>query len=290
VPTTGELGGPPGAPRRLQHRNAVGPLARAVGDLALALRVTAGPDGRHWDVPPVSLEAAAPKPLRALRLAWTDGFGGVPVSGDTRGALARLAGALEARGCRVARCAPEGFDWPAAWETYGELNEAEGAASRSPEQEARRAEQAARAGITPDAAEPLFRGMARMLQSGGALRRYAAALERRDSLIGALERFFDAWDALLCPVSAGPAIPHCPPGTPIDVDGARVPYWTGGTAHCTPFNLTGHPAVVLPLARSSSGLPLGLQVVGRRWGELPLLAVAEQLADVIGPFGRPPGF
>jgi amidase len=41
---------------------------------------------------------------------------------------------------------------------------------------------------------------------------------RRDRLIAALERFFDRWDALLCPVTAGPAIPHRPTSTPITVD------------------------------------------------------------------------
>jgi amidase len=63
-----------------------------------------------------------------------------------------------------------------------------------------------------------------------------------------------------------------------------------GTAYTELFNLTGHPVVVLPLARSAAGLPIGLQVVGRRWGEMPLLAIAARLAMVIGPFQRPPGY
>jgi hypothetical protein len=92
----------------------------------------------------------------------------------------------------------------------------------------------------------------------------------------------------LCPVAAGPACPHCPQDTPIDVDGAAVPFWTATLGHLAPFSLTGHPSVVLPLARSSEGLPLGVQVVGRRWGEMELLAVAERIAEVSGPFAPPP--
>jgi amidase len=48
--------------------------------------------------------------------------------------------------------------------------------------------------------------------------------------------------------------------------------------------------VVLPLTRSAEGLPIGLQVIGRRWGEMRLLAIAAQLAKVIGPFRRPRGY
>jgi amidase len=57
-----------------------------------------------------------------------------------------------------------------------------------------------------------------------------------------------------------------------------------------PFNATGHPAVVLPFARSSDGLPIGLQVVGRRWSDASLLALVARLAMVIGPFTKPPDY
>ena len=121
------------------------------------------------------------------------------------------------------------------------------------------------------------------------MRDYVAALGRRDALIGLWERFFDDWDALLCPVSVGPAIPHGPSAGLIEVDGQPLPYQVAGTAYCSPFNLTGHPSVVLPLARSSEGLPIGVQLVGRRWDEPRLLAIASRLADVIGPCQPPAG-
>jgi amidase len=122
------------------------------------------------------------------------------------------------------------------------------------------------------------------------MQQYAESLTKRDDLIAALEQFFTRWDALLCPVTVGPAIPHWPYGTPVTIDGQQVPYMPAGTAYTCLFNLTGHPAVVLPLTRSSEGLPIGLQVVGRRWGEMSLLAIAARLAQVIGPFQRPPGY
>ncbi|MDQ5847741.1 MAG: amidase family protein, partial [Pseudomonadota bacterium] len=119
---------------------------------------------------------------------------------------------------------------------------------------------------------------------------YMSALTTRDGLITCMEKFFDDWDAFLCPVSVSPAIPHVPFGTPIDVDGAAVPYFLAGTSYTSPFNLTGNPVVVLPLARSKEGLPIGVQVVGRRWSEPALLSLAKKISLISGPFVPPPQF
>jgi Asp-tRNA(Asn)/Glu-tRNA(Gln) amidotransferase A subunit family amidase len=56
------------------------------------------------------------------------------------------------------------------------------------------------------------------------------------------------------------------------------------------FNLTGHPAVVLPLAKDRNGLPVGVQIVGRRWSEERLLAIAKTIASVTAGSQRPPGY
>jgi len=69
-----------------------------------------------------------------------------------------------------------------------------------------------------------------------------------------------------------------------------VPYFLATTAFTCPFNLTGHPAVVLPLAITKEGLPIGVQVLGKRWSEPALLAMAKQLSLVTGPFRPPPAF
>jgi Asp-tRNA(Asn)/Glu-tRNA(Gln) amidotransferase A subunit family amidase len=49
--------------------------------------------------------------------------------------------------------------------------------------------------------------------------------------------------------------------------------------HTQPFNLTGHPAITLPAP--SDGLPLGLQLVGRRGGTAGLLAIAAACEDIL---------
>jgi amidase len=285
VPTVGHIPELPGRPRGVRHVATPGPLARSVQDLALALQVIAGPDPRQPEVPPAPLVPTLPQPWGALRVAWADDFGGLPITGDTKTALTGLVAALEQRGCKVAQCLPDNFDFPDLWETYGELRQCEVGGAMSSELEE---ECAAFFGVDAASDDPEMRGMAR--RRNATLRQYTDTLTKRDAYITAVERFFETWDALLCPVTVGPAFPHCAPGTPIDVDGQPVPYRLGGTGYTSPFNLTGHPVVVLPLARSAEGLPIGVQVVGQRWSEMKLLAIAEQLTELTGPFQRPPGY
>jgi amidase len=121
------------------------------------------------------------------------------------------------------------------------------------------------------------------------LAQYLEALHKRDQSILAWEQYFAQWDLLLCPLSMVTAFPHCEPGTPLQIDGQEAAYWMV-SAHGTVFNYTGHPAVVLPYQLDRDGLPIGIQLVGKRWHESRLLAMAKALSDVTGPFQRPPGY
>ena len=68
-----------------------------------------------------------------------------------------------------------------------------------------------------------------------------------------------------------------------------MPYLLATSVYTAPLNLTGNPVVVVPLAQTKAGLPIGVQVVGKRWNDIALLAVAEQLTHVTGGFRFPPG-
>jgi amidase len=94
----------------------------------------------------------------------------------------------------------------------------------------------------------------------------------------------------MSPVIPTPAFPHCAPGAPIRVDGLPLDYLLTTIAYTSLFNLTGHPVIVLPIGHSPDPLPIGVQVVGRRWGEMSLLAIAKCMTEVVGPFQRPPGY
>jgi Asp-tRNA(Asn)/Glu-tRNA(Gln) amidotransferase A subunit family amidase len=109
---------------------------------------------------------------------------------------------------------------------------------------------------------------------------YASARAAQAALSAAVEETLAGVDAL-----AGPTVGYCAPeqDPPFGVgeDNAEGRF-TG------PYNLTGHPAVSVPVP--VSGLPVGLQLAGRRDGDLALLelaAAAERL--LTGPSASPPG-
>jgi amidase len=257
-----------------------------VADLRLCLSLIAGPDGRDTNVPPVPLNDAPQRPLKSLRFAWTDQFGDVPVSADTRTALAELAEALSQAGCQVERQDPPGFDFELAWKTYGALY---GAMVFSLMPAPIRLFMRVMGPIRFK--DPIYRSATGMTFAN--TRGYFAALTQRDRLIGSLESFLAGYDAWLCPVTSAPAFPHRQPDRldlPLDVDGQMIPGTLSGLGYTSVFNLTGHPVVVLPWAQSQEGLPIGVQVVGSLWSEMALLNVAEALTEITGLFRRPPGW
>ena len=273
ISNAGHIPEVPGLPRAVRHMNVLGPLTRSLEDLELITKVMCGPP----DAPPVPWTDSAAKD--SYRIAWSTDFGGVPVTRDTNDAIVKLAARLGAE-----RRNPDGFDFEQAWETWGEIAIAERAATGGD----RARERVAALNAALGEKWAVARGSARGAQA--TIADYAAALTRKDELIAKLEAFFDRWDAFLCPVTVSPAIGHVPFGTPIDVDTAKVPYFIAGTAYTCPFNLTGHPVAILPLTKSASGLPIGVQVVGKLWSEPALLELAKKIAQITGPFTSPPNF
>ena len=291
-PTEGRVSGRghipevPGFPHSIRHMNTFGPLGRSIDDLELALKVLVG-QGRDWEGAPVPLADAPPRTVDSLNIGWTDDFGGVPVSTSTRNALSGLAGELQQRGTRVSRTDLAGLDFDEIWETWAELVVMEmGTGIPNEVLEGFRGElgQILEAGF---AEVPVVRGWRRALDEPFTYRRYAEVLTRRDRIVAAIEGEVGRYDALLCPVVAIPAPPHDPESLTIDVDGTAVPNWLG-LSYTSPFNIGGNPVVVLPVTLTDEGLPIGVQVVGRRWTEMELLAVARAISDVLPSIPRPP--
>jgi len=63
--------------------------------------------------------------------------------------------------------------------------------------------------------------------------------------------------------------------------------WAEWTPFTYPFNLTQQPAISVPCGLTSSGLPIGLQLVGPRHSDALILRAAAAYTDA-APFGRPP--
>ena len=101
---------------------------------------------------------------------------------------------------------------------------------------------------------------------------YERALARRAVLTAAIDESLAGVDALAGPTVGFQAPEEDPPfGVGEDSGEGR---FTG------PYNLTGHPALSLPVP--VDGLPAGLQLAGRRGGDWPLLRVAAAAEQVLG--------
>jgi Asp-tRNA(Asn)/Glu-tRNA(Gln) amidotransferase A subunit family amidase len=106
---------------------------------------------------------------------------------------------------------------------------------------------------------------------------YLQALRTAHGLGRTVADFFGGYDILLCATLGSPAVPvgylH---GEPLDLAGYTKRLFAF-MPNTQPFNVTGQPAASLPLAMSSGGLPIGVQIVGRQGEDSLVLRLAAQL-------------
>ena len=113
---------------------------------------------------------------------------------------------------------------------------------------------------------------------------YVRAMELRRQLTAQVDAALGRYDALLLPALAIPA-PLLGAAT-VDIDGTPEPVRAAMLRLTQLFNLTGHPAIAIPAGTTTGGLPIGMQLVGRRGGTPELLALAEALeAQIAGVSG-----
>jgi aspartyl-tRNA(Asn)/glutamyl-tRNA(Gln) amidotransferase subunit A len=99
---------------------------------------------------------------------------------------------------------------------------------------------------------------------------YVRACEIRAAVRHALDVLLKRIDALILPVA--PCEAPLLDGTSW-INGAPVSYGETGVAMRAPINVTGLPALALPMGTGATGLPLGLQIVGPRWDEAKVLRI-----------------
>jgi aspartyl-tRNA(Asn)/glutamyl-tRNA(Gln) amidotransferase subunit A len=255
-PTYGRVPAWPASPfGALAHS---GPMARTVTDVALLLDVIAEPDARDW--------AALPPPgasfldnldggIDGLRIAFTADLGHVRVESSVAETVAHAAAALADLGAQVEQVDP-GFEDPRdAFDVLWSAGAARAIADLGEP--------------PPDALDP---GLAEIVALGRShsVLDYLGAVHRRDALGILMSTFHAAWDVLITPTVPLPAFAagrEVPDGWP----DRRWPSWTPFTY---PFNLTQQPAASVPCGFTADGLPVGLQIVGPRYGDALVLRVA----------------
>ncbi|RUW62683.1 amidase [Mesorhizobium sp. M7A.F.Ca.US.008.03.1.1] len=260
VSLAGAFPDPGGAARSVRLMSCLGPLARSVEDLALIYQIIGGPDRRDTDLAPVPVEDMPKLDPRTLRIAFAPSFPSFPVAGDISAAVESLAGHLQGAGAVVEEAKLPKLDLHDDLEQGGAL-----------------------IGMMMEAAQP------EPPEEPTPVSRWFEALARRDTSMLAWDRFFEDHDALLCPVAMTTAFPHCESGTPINVDSKEQSYWML-PAYGAVFNYSGHPALSIPCGQDSAGLPIGLQLVGKRWLESQLLGIAKAIEPLTGGFRRPPAY
>lgn len=258
ISSYGHIPDPPGMTRAVRIIATLGPMARTVDDLALIYRLIAGPDGYDTEVQPVPVEDVPQIDLKQLRVAVAPNFPNFTVADDIRNAVLSLAEELASHCLTVEEAPLPPLDY-----VRSQLSEIDNMAIDA---------------VDPEADKP-----------AATLTQYLEALARRDEYIIAWEKFFSEWDVLLCPPAAVTAFPHRDTGTPMTVNGAEMPYWMSN-AHAKLFNYTGHPALTMPYSFDRDGLPIGVQLVSKRWSESRLLGIGRAIAPITGTFERPPGF
>ena len=90
---------------------------------------------------------------------------------------------------------------------------------------------------------------------------------------------FNQCDFIICPAGASTALP-------LDSDLSPLEYYALDL-FTVAMNLAGIPACSVPAGLASNGLPLGLQVVGRRFDDLRMLQLAKHIEEFAGIDNRP---
>ncbi|MBD1921677.1 amidase [Microcoleus sp. FACHB-831] len=235
-----------------------GPLGRTVADAAALLDVMSGyvTGDPYWlPNPEKPFIAAAQQPPAALRVAFSTS---IPPVGDAhevcQQAVLETVQLLEGMGHVVEQACP---DFNGLIEPFVKIWQAGAVAP----------------GIPPQVLSPMNRWNAEQSASAG---QYLQAVAQMQIVSRQIVGFFNNYDALVLPVYMHPQIRI---GEYADLSPEetlqKIIFWV---APCPPFNASGLPSIAIPTGfDSTTGLPVGVQIVGRPAAEATLIAIAAQL-------------
>jgi aspartyl-tRNA(Asn)/glutamyl-tRNA(Gln) amidotransferase subunit A len=237
-----------------------GPMTRTVADAALMLEVMAGPhvlDFTTLEAGPAHYGARLREGIKGRRIAFSPDLGHARVDPEVAALVKAAARRFEDLGATVEQVAtPWAAEGPALIRFFWSAH-----LSRLKP----------RLGEWRSRMDP---GLVACIEAANdvTISEYQLARERKMAYVAAIHRWFADWDFLLTPavsVAAFPAERLMPENWPQhDWD------WVSWAEFSYPFNMSWNPAASVPCGFTPAGLPVGLQVVGRRFDDLGVLQAA----------------
>lgn len=278
-PTFGQVPADDGGLDRFGHHTpflVLGPLARTVEDVALVYDVLAGPDDRD----PFSVPASDPtrdgldQPPETVSAAYSPNLGLQPVDPQVRELVGAAVDDLASAGVTVEEQGPDMPDYATLSEAYmSQVGVFFAGMARGIEEQT---------GIDFDTADVL-----NTVPSTIALGENADAVENqlknqvRTAAYDAIEAVLDEYDVLVTPtLTVPPYSRDLADGYPTEIDGQEMMGVPTDQMLTWVFNVTGHPVAAVPAGLTDDGLPVGLQIVGSRYAEADVLAMAKTLEEV----------
>lgn len=241
----------------------VGPMARTVADVALMLSAVAGPDDRA----PLSyavdtrefLKAVRNPSVKGWRVAWTPDLNGlIPVDAEVAKVAEGALKVFRSLGAKVEAACPD----------FSEVNDIV-LATRGLSMVALHADKLARW------KGEMQKGLVWNIEQG--LRLTPQEIGRGEKLRTALwhrvRTFMETRDLLILPTVAVPPFPVEQP-YPTEINGKALENYTQWFFLTYGISVTGLPAISIPCGFTQGGLPVGLQIVGRRRQEAAVLCAA----------------
>lgn len=230
----------------------VGPMAASVDDAA---RLFAAMLGLR------EMPAWTRARLQGLRVARLGGYFAEPLDPEVRSALEAAMAAMRADGAAGSDLCIEGMELAPAIQFH----------TLCPESAAVHAERLRDRGA--DIGEEVRVRLEMGLFLPGPW--YVKAQRMRRRLVERMDEAFATADLLLCPTLRTPA-PKAGSAR-VQIDGREYPLHAALTQLTAPFNLAGLPAATVPWTRSRDGVPISIQLVGRRGADWAVLAAARRL-------------
>lgn len=261
----------------------IGPLARSMGDIALAWQVIHQAEWKYLNSLPVHSMAPKYGRLSDYKVGWFDHCGQVVCSPSAQNVLHTGLEKLAKKGLKIHEIKLDERWLQETFEVWSSLF-----AFVSGQQAPWILRQIMKIKFSRQSRGTHLRGLKNLKKSLGMdFRVFSRTLAKRQRIIAELIGLFQEYDFIISPTSPGPAFPHNPKHKPIAYEGQRYPYPDYNFPFTFPYNACGNPALVLPGGVSAQKLPIGIQIAGPHFSEHELIHFG-LLAEQAGLRFHPP--